>query len=101
MSTMTAPIESRREGYMPRISRIVDEEMQADEAFREKLNRTKVIEHITRLMQHFTCEEFKTIGENDLKQRIGKLMVNQLVSGMLTDLSAEQMRIFDEAVAGK
>ena len=89
MGTIASHAKRQQDEYKSRISRIVDEEMQADTTFRERLNRTKIIEHITQLMHYLSFGEFQAIQESDLKQRIGKLMANQLVSGMLADLSAE------------
>jgi hypothetical protein len=69
--------------YISRISQFVDEAMAKEEVFREKLNRTKIILYITKLMKQVPLQDFLAIQDDDLRQRIGKLMASQLVYGIL------------------
>ena len=43
----------------------------------------------------------KSIDDEDLSERIDKIMVTHAVGGMLDDLTPEEMEIFDAAVEGR
>ncbi len=99
MSAVATVPKIKQDIYVSRISKVVDEWMAKDEDYRERLDRRKTIKHLTTLMKKFSLDEFLAIEDEDFKQRIKKLMTNQLVGGMLSDLNPEEMRIFNEAIA--
>ena len=53
------------------------------------------------LFSQFSPEEFMTITDNQLTDRIDSILVLEAVSGTLNDLTPEQIKIFDEVVEGK
>ncbi len=52
-------------------------------------------------IQSNSADDVDTITEDDLANRINKILVVESVSGLLNDLTPEEMRIFDEAVKRK
>jgi hypothetical protein len=42
--------------------------------------------------------QFLIISDEDLKKRVGGLMSLELVAGILTDLTIEQLKAFDECL---
>ena len=86
--------------YRIRIANIVEKLMQENWAFREKLDKTKVIDEVTQSMQEkFTLEQFLVIEDGELQRRLGQRMATQSLSGLLADLSSKQIQAFDDAVA--
>lgn len=98
MSAVLTPVQTEQDIYVSRISKVVDEWITKKLVYRKGLNRRKTIEHLTTVMKRFSLDEFLAIDDDDFKQRIKKLMTNQLAGGMLSDLTPEEMRRFDEAI---
>ncbi|WP_414549718.1 hypothetical protein [Anabaena sp. CCY 0017] len=68
----------------------------------EKLDQEQMINKIYNLfIQSNSADDVDTITEDDLANRINKILVVESVSGLLNDLTPEEMRIFDEAVKRK
>jgi hypothetical protein len=51
-------------------------------------------------MSELPSEEFENMSDENLRRCLKKLMSLRMAAGMLNDLSPEQIRTFDEAVAG-
>jgi len=86
--------------YRMRIANIVDKLMQENWAFQERLDQTDVINSVTQSMQEkLTLEQFLAIDNSDLQQRIGQRMAIDGLYGLIADLSPEQLKVFDDAVA--
>jgi len=88
--------------YQMRIANIVDKFMKENEAFRERLERDKIIASITDSMINlYSLEQFFAIEDSDLKSRIGQRMLFQGLYGLLDDLTPEQIKAFEDAVEGR
>jgi hypothetical protein len=66
--------------------------------YQENLDREKMIANINRTFDPVAVPDVNSISEEKLTKRIKRILSLHLVSGMLNDLSPEQMRIFDESV---
>ena len=66
--------------------------------YQENLDREKMIEVINRNFDPIAVPDVNNISQGELTKRIKSILSLHLVSGMLNDLSPEQMRIFDESV---
>lgn len=88
--------------YRLRIAHIVGKFMQDNWAFRERLNEAEIIASISASMQKlYPLEQFLAIEDSDLSRRIGQRMAIEGLSGLIADLPPEQIKAFDEAVAGR
>ncbi|MBW4649008.1 MAG: hypothetical protein KME06_09920 [Kastovskya adunca ATA6-11-RM4] len=83
------------------LSKVVKKSFQRNNLFREKLDKDEMIQHLVQLFDKFSLEELRTIDEEDLIERIDSILVLEATSGMLNDLTAEEMEIFDAAVEGR
>ena len=85
-----------------RISRIVENLIESDRYFQEKLDLEQMIDYVSGLIEeHLSPEELSEIDDEDLSGRIRKVLTLEAVSGMLDDFTPEQMEIFDAAVEGR
>jgi hypothetical protein len=84
-----------------RISPIVDSLFKGSSFYMVRLKKQEMIEQLVSLFGKFSPEEFRAISDYELTRRIKKLLTLEAVSGTLNDLTPEQMKIFDESVAGK
>ena len=76
--------------------------MEKESCFREKLDREEIVNYLSGLIQeHLSPEELQEIDDEDLSNRIRKVLTLEAVFGMLDDLTPEQIEIFDAAVQGR
>lgn len=88
--------------YLIRITPIVNQFMQDNWAFRERLNAMEIINTMTQSMRElFSLNEFLAIADVELTRRIGQRLAIEGLAGLLSDLTPEQLLAFDEAVAGR
>jgi hypothetical protein len=88
--------------YLIRITHIVNQFMQDNWAFRERLNAMEIINTMTQSMRElFSLNEFLAIADVELTRRIGQRLAIEGLAGLLSDLTPEQLLAFDEAVAGR
>ena len=66
--------------------------------YQENLDREKMIEVINRNFDPIAVPDVNSISQGELTKRIKSILSLHLVSGMLNDLTPEQMQIFDESV---
>ncbi|MEA5577794.1 hypothetical protein [Anabaena sp. UHCC 0451] len=66
--------------------------------YQENLNRQEMLEVINRTFDPLKVPDVNSISEEKLTKRIKSILSLHLVSGMLNDLTPEQMQIFDESV---
>lgn len=66
--------------------------------YQENLDREKMIEVINRNFDPIAVPDVNSISQGELTKRIKRILSLHLVSGMLNDLTPEQMQIFDESV---
>ncbi|WP_016951430.1 hypothetical protein [Anabaena sp. PCC 7108] len=66
--------------------------------YQENLDKQAMIENIHCTFDPVTVPDVNSISEEELTKRIKRILSLHLVSGMLNDLTPEQMKIFDESV---
>lgn len=84
-----------------RISPIVENLFKKNSLYLVKLKKREMIEMLVQLFSRFSPEEMRAIKEDDLTERIDKILVLEAVSGTLNDLTPEQIKMYDEAVKRK
>jgi hypothetical protein len=84
-----------------RISLVVEKLFTSNSLYLVKLKRWEMIKMLVELFGQFSPEEMRAIQEEDLIRRIDKILVLEAVSGTLSDLTPEQIQMFDEAVEGR
>ena len=84
------------ENMVLRISEIVDKLIKEDELFKG-VDKTKMIESLSPLIKKFH-HELISVPDDKLIWRIEKVMLVEVMSGMLNDLSPAQMESFEAAV---
>ncbi|QIR40927.1 hypothetical protein HCG51_32435 [Tolypothrix sp. PCC 7910] len=94
-------VSSYRQGLINRISPIVEKLFKANSLYLVKLKRRDMIEILVDLFAKFSPEEMQAIKDEDLTDRIDKILVVEAVSGTLNDLTPEQIKMYDEAVKRK
>lgn len=106
----TAQIEStnpimfpKQEVYRYRLTpfiekRIADSGTEENNPYLQKYSIEKWIKYIIQEMEQLPLHQFLIIPDEDLKQRVGGLMSLELVAGILTELTTEQLRAFDECL---
>ncbi len=82
---------------LSRVSKIVDKLMNDNEIF-NKLDKDKFMEFWATLMSEMPSVQLTSISEDELTRRIDKVMAIEAMSGMLNDLTPEQIKSFDAAV---
>ncbi|GBF80807.1 hypothetical protein [Aphanothece sacrum] len=94
--------DAKQESMMKKIEQVVSILMEEDSLFKEELNYSKIVKHLTNLFaENLSFEEFNNISEQSLKNRCRGIMSTELMAGMLDDLTPEEMAIFDEAIKRK
>jgi hypothetical protein len=101
MNTMVEKMIPAKEIYRIRVEKSVDRILKESKVFQEELNREEVIESMTDEMQKFSLREFLMIDDEDLKERIGRMIAVDMLSKLTDDFTPEQKRIFNEAVEGR
>ncbi|TVP65704.1 MAG: hypothetical protein EA343_02650 [Nodularia sp. (in: Bacteria)] len=95
-------ISFQTEPAFKRISAIVEDLIANNDLYQERLDQEQMINKIYNLfIQTNSGDDIDTITKDDLANRINKILVVESVSGLLNDLTPEEMRIFDEAVKRK
>lgn len=70
--------------------------------FKEELNQAEMIEHLFKLYQkNLAIDEFNSMTDQELKENCSFILSTELMSGMLKELTPEQLAIFDEAIKRK
>ncbi|NER36779.1 MAG: hypothetical protein F6J93_22825 [Oscillatoria sp. SIO1A7] len=99
---MTGIISTAKDAALYRISGIVEELMKNDNLYREELDHNELMQIFSGLLDEVVePEEIIALDEDRLTKRITGIMAVELVSGMLDDLTPEQMEMFDAAVEGR
>lgn len=85
-----------------RISAIVKNLIANDSLYQERLQEDRITQKIYQLFtQPNSGDDIYTITEDDLTERISKILAVESISGLLNDFTPEEMAIFDEAVSRK
>lgn len=94
-------VSSYHQELINRISPIVEKLFKTNSLYLVKLKRRDMIEMLVDLFGKFSSEEMQAIKDDDLTDRIDKILVLEAVSGTLNDLTPEQIKMYDEAVRRK
>lgn len=78
--------------------RIADSGADGNNPYLQKYSTEKWIKYIIQEMEQLPLHQFLIISDEDLKKRVGGLMSLELVAGILTDLTIEQLKAFDECL---
>lgn len=79
---------------LSRISTIIDTLVEQDSF--KKVDKSSLVKRLTTLAEKYP--EIASLTDDELAQRIEKIMVIEGLAGMLQDLTPEEMKSFDEAV---
>ncbi len=96
------PAKSLKNTALNRISKIVDQVFKESEIFREEVDKAEFMQHFSdRIENGLAPTELIAITEEELTQWIKQYMAIDALSGLLSDLTPEEMEIFDAAVEGR
>jgi hypothetical protein len=85
-----------------RISAIIENLIADNSVYQERLNQHQMIQKTYELFtKPNSGDDIDTIAEDDLTERISKILAVEAISGLLDDFTPEEMAIFDEAVKRK
>jgi hypothetical protein len=85
-----------------RISAIVENLIAHNSVYQERLEQDQMIHKTYELFtKPNSGDDIDTIAEDDLTERISKILAVEAISGLLDDFTPEEMAIFDEAVKRK
>ncbi|MFH7025246.1 MAG: hypothetical protein ACHBN1_07550 [Heteroscytonema crispum UTEX LB 1556] len=94
-------VSSYNDELVNRVSPIVEKLFQNNSLYLVKLKKQELIEMLVELFGQFSPEEFRSIKDDELTDRIDSILVLEAVSGTLNDLTPEQIKMYDEAVKRK
>ncbi len=94
-------VSQEKDVFLARISRIVNNLIDSNSFYQEKLDKNGMILDLVDLFKQISLEDFTIIEDEDLTHRIDRILVTHAVFGTLNDLTPEQMKMFDEAVEGR
>jgi len=94
---------SKQEVYRYRLTpfiekRIADSGTDGNNSYLQKYSKEKWIKYIIQEMEQLPLNQFLVISDEDLNKRVGGLMSLELVAGILTALTTEQLKAFDECL---
>jgi hypothetical protein len=91
-----------REIMLKRIEKTVAILMEERPLFREELNQADMNEHLFKLYQkNLPIDEFNSMTDQELKENCSFILSTEMMSGMLKELTPDQLAIFDEAIKRK
>ncbi|MBZ8180001.1 hypothetical protein [Oscillatoria salina] len=90
-----------KELALSRILQIVEQIMESDPWFQERLKKNEIMQVMNSLFNSVSPEETLKIDLEDLTKKISKIMTLEATAGTLNELSSEQIEIFDAFVEGK
>ena len=96
-SNLLSSEPTKAENILFRISKIIDK--LAEQEHFKKVDKSSLMERLSALAGKYS--EITSLTDDELAQRIEKIMVIEMVAGMLQDLTPGEMKSFDEAVQRK
>ena len=87
--------------YRARITKVVKKLLAENELYREEYKPGEALERVMEEFSDWLPEQIMAMSDHELKHEIDQFMAFDLACGMLNDLSPEQMKTFDDAVAGR
>jgi len=100
IKTKRAAIQTR-DVYRFRLNPLVTQLLETDEVYSEEFDQNKILQYLISEMEIIPPEQFLAITNNELIERLERLMALELVYGLLDDLTADEIQLFDEAIAGR
>lgn len=91
-------ISWQRDIAIARLSKIVDNLIQGNSLYQERVDKQEIIQHLVNLLDKFSPEFINALSDGELTDRIDSILVIEAVSGTLNDLTPEQIEMFDAAV---
>lgn len=88
-------ITGEKDSVLTRLSRILDELIEGDEIFKE-IDKTEIMGSLSVLVEK-SPQNLKFITDDELTQRIEKIILIEVMSGILNDLSPAEMESFEAA----
>ena len=96
------PAKLLKNTALNRISTVVDQVFKESEIFNEEVDKAQFMQHFSdRIENGLAPTELIAITEEELTQWIKQYMAIDVLSGLLSDLTPEEMEIFDAAVEGR
>jgi len=86
-----------RDAILRSISDIINKLVTDKDVFK-KVNKTRLMKFLSDLMKKLPEEQFIDITENELFQRVEKIMLVEATAGMLSDLSPKQLKSFEASI---
>jgi len=80
-------------GLLNKISKIIDE-LKVEYDIFEDVNKEKILNEISKI----SSLNFNNISDEELVKRIKSILAIEAMSGILKDLSKEQIEIFNDAI---
>ena len=90
-----------KDTVISRISAVIDKLLASDSLFQERLDKSELLQIFSNILDKVSPQELIGLDEEELTDRVDKVMVIEAVSGTLNGLTSEQMEIFDAAVEGR
>ncbi|MDJ0580633.1 hypothetical protein [Crocosphaera sp.] len=92
----------QQESMIKRIKKVVSTLMEEDSLFREDLNYSDIVDHLTHLFNNnLPFQEFNTMSDEELKHHCSGIMSIEILSKVGEDFTPEQMKNFDEGIKRK
>ena len=101
MNTVSTGKEMEKQTRLARVSKITENLLDGRSLYQERLERNEMMEYMLNLFDDFSAEESETVDDEELIDRIDSILVLHATSGILNDLTPEQIEIFDAAVEGR
>lgn len=90
-----------RDVYRFRLNPLVTQLLKTDEIYGQEFEQNEILQDMISEMEYIPPEQFLAITNNELTERLDRLMALELVYGLLDDLTSDEMELFDEAIAGR
>ena len=94
-------VSDKKETLLLRISPIVDGLLQSEHKYQEKFSYEEIMKVFSDLLEEVGAEEIINLKQEELTNRIKRVMAIEAMAGMLNDLTPEQIELFDAAVEGR
>ncbi|WP_199249406.1 hypothetical protein [[Phormidium] sp. ETS-05] len=89
-----------KDTVISRISAVIDKLLASDSLFQERLDKSELLQIFSNILDKVSPQELIGLDEEELTDRVDKVMATEAMSRLLEDLTPEQMEIFDAAVSG-
>ena len=96
------PAKLLKNTALNRILTVVDQVFRESEIFNEEVDKAQFMRHFSnRIENGLAPRELIAITEEELTRWVRQYMAIDVLSGLLSDLTPEEMKIFDAAVEGR